>query len=346
MVLLRTILTTAIAAHLALAAAEARADEGTAAPSVEYKGENFWIADDPEAENFQAKMADADRLALLATHYKTTPLRRARIAAEAMRAYAEAIEINPNSAEAHFRAAVVSGANQTKENFPRPSDIDIAIAHLEAFEQLAPNDPRLANALFQRSLLRTKRRGKRNIELGIEDYDKQLALIDQTGEANRNTMSTTLSNRAELLMMLGRLEESIAGYEAAIDFEDGISYGYGLAVALDRDGQGFRARAVARRYALLDPSDALTRNGTFFVPAGEIHYYQALRAESLANYRQAATAYLLFLQRVPRSPFVARARENLKAIQGKAASQPAPRRSRLPSVKTFMRPRRAGGSPI
>lgn len=307
-------------------------------PESKPKSGLVWGVEDPNELAFRAKMEEADRLALLATHHRNQlqSARRVRLAQRAMETYAEAIALNPKSAEAHFRAALVSTETQTAGNFPPPSELDKAIAHIEAFEKLAPLDPRLPSMLFQLSLLRTKRGGKENIERGIHDYDKQLALIDQTSEMNRNSMSTTLSNRAELLMMLGRLEESIAGYEAAIEFEDGISYGYGLAVALDRDGQGFRAREVARRYALLDPSDALTRNGTFFVPAGEIHYYQAVRAESLAQYREAQDYYRLFLERVPRSPFAARARQNLEAIKDKAASQPPPRRRHR--VRTFMIP--------
>ena len=301
--------------------------------------QNPWVIPDAKAKLYREKMAEADGLALRAYDYRTSFLDKRALAESALLAYEDAIKLNPKDPEPHYRAAQVSTDHQTRSPFPPRGQLDRAIAHFDAFEALAPNDPRLLGspglpgALFQRSILRTKRMGKRNIELGIADYDKQLMLIDQASPSNREVMGLILSNRAELLMMVGRLEESIEGYEQAIEFEDALTYGYGLAVALDRDGQGFRAREVARVYGLRDSADALQHGTAFYVPQGEVFYYVALRAEALADYRRAQAAYREFLRLVPASPFAARARQNLKALRDKAASQPAE-----PQLRVFRLP--------
>ncbi|MCP4449568.1 MAG: hypothetical protein GY811_30180 [Myxococcales bacterium] len=341
MSLLRNLMLASCLAFVALPAAAAQAEELSPTATKTGSSADFWGVDASQTAAFEARMTRADSLALLATDYETREIRRAALAARAMSEYEEALKLDPKSSEAHFRAALVSLRFLTAENVPPSRELRRLIVHLVAFEELAPSDPRLTSLLFARSLARTKLIGQggdsRDLERAIGDYDKHLALLDQSNSWVRNRMSTTLSNRAELLMMLGRLEEAITGYEEAIAIEASISYGYGLAVALDRDGQDFLARDVARTYALLDPSDALTQGGTFFVPQGEIHYYQALRAESIANYRTAKTAYEAFLVRLPRSRFAAKARKNLQAIRSKAASQPRPKPART-RIRSFPRP--------
>ncbi len=288
-------------------------------PSANAQKPSFWERPSAKAVHYRLQMAKGDRLSVLASHYRFegSKLERRELADQALLAYEEAIEAEPQKAEPHFRAGMLSVQFQTSDNFPSKTDLERAIAHFDAFEALAPLDVRLPDVLFARSLLHTKRGGKRHIKQGIADYDQQLALIDQATAMGRNSTSVILSNRAELHMMLGQLEEAITGYEQAIEFEDGITYGYGLAVALDRDGQGFRARNVARDYALRDHNNALHRDGTFFVPAGEVFYYIALRAEGLKQYAQARSAYELYLRRLPGSPFAGRARENLAALTRK-----------------------------
>ncbi len=298
---------------------------------------SFWKPPSVKADRYRQQMALGDRLARAASHYRlegigrqlTEKTERWALADQALLAYEEAIKVDPQKAEPHFRAGALSTQFQTSEDFPSKSELERAIAHFDAFEALAPLDARLPDVLFSRSLLHTKRGGKRHIEQGIADYDAQLALIDQATAMGRSSTSTILSNRAELHMMLGRLEEAIIGYEEAIAFEDNITYGYGLAVALDRDGQGFRARKVARDYALRDNRNALHRDGTFFVPAGEIFYYIALRAEGLGQYAQAQAAYGEYLRRLPGSLFAGRARKNLAVVKKKKP----PRAKRRPSLR-------------
>ncbi len=318
---------------LAVSAPHVQAEDEPSVTGAEEK-KSFWGAVDKKAAEFEALMEQADGLALRAIHYRTPYDRKEGFAEQAMRAYEAAIAINPKSAEAHFRAAMVSEGFQTRGNFPAPSALDRAIHHLEEFERLAPLDPRLPNVYFQRSILRTKRGGKDNLTKGVSDYNNELALLDLSDTSTRVQVGRILSNRAELLMMLGRLEDSILSYEQALDFGDDITHGYGLAVALDRDGQGYRARQVARKYALRDSGNALRMDGTFYVPAGEVFYYEAIRAESVSDYRLAASAYRAFLQRLPTSQFAEQARKNLAAIKSKAASQPV-RRPNFPIRRSF-----------
>jgi tetratricopeptide (TPR) repeat protein len=135
-------------------------------------------------------------------------------------------------------------------------------------------------------------------------------------------------------MMLLDLKESIAGYERALSVHVDTVYGYGLAVALDRDKQGMRARAVAKTYAKSDSGNALERDGTFFVPPGERFYYVAMREEGLGDYRGAIKAYEDFLRLLPTSPWAEQARQNIKELRPKAAKQPAAKHKPTP-IKGF-----------
>jgi tetratricopeptide (TPR) repeat protein len=122
------------------------------------------------------------------------------------------------------------------------------------------------------------------------------------------------ANLAEVLMADGRLGEAEARYRDAIAvastrgvedprdaLPDLVLADYGLAVALDRDDQPVAAREMMGRALALDPRTAVLelaarRDGDlFFVPDGEVFYYQGLanavagrRAEALESFRQFA----------------------------------------------------------
>ncbi len=248
--------------------------------------------------------------------------RAKNFARRAVDAYEAAAKAKPTMEEPHYRAGEVLLAFIIDDIVPPPSGLDRAIKHWRDFEKKAPLDPRLISILDHRSISLTKRGGKKNLEAAVSDYDYQLDLIDQSSDSRRVSISRLLSNRAEIHMMLGQLTKSIAGYEKALTFHTDTTYGYGLAVALDRDKQGVRARATAKTYAQSDASNALLRNGTFFVPPGEVNYYLGIRAEARGEYRAAQAAYNEFIRLLPRSPWVHQARANLKGLAPKAAKQP------------------------
>jgi tetratricopeptide (TPR) repeat protein len=240
----------------------------------------------------------------------------------ALTAYEAAAKAKPTSEEPHYRAGEVLLAFMLDKTISPRSSLDRAIEHWRQFEKKAPLDPRLLNILDARSISLTKRGGKKNLEAALADYNYQLDLIDQSSDSRRDTLARRVSNRAEIYMMLGDLKNSIAGYEKALSLQRDTTYGYGLAVALDRDKQGARARATAKDFARTDSTNALVREGTFYVPDGEVNYYLAIRAEGRGDYRGAVAAYKEFIKRVPMSPWVQQARANIKDLAPKAARQP------------------------
>ncbi len=131
-----------------------------------------------------------------------------------------------------------------------------------------------------------------------------------------SSRSQVHGNLAETFMSLGRLEEAIAHYREADALSPGQALNlYGLAVALDRDGNGHDAARVMRRALAIDPGmDELERPGVFFVPPGDVYYYFALGSEVKNNKAQAIKHWRSFLVFAPQSLYLARAREHLAAL--------------------------------
>lgn len=283
----------------------------------------FWAIETEKDAKYRQLMKRGDQLSTEAVNPEVDrdTMERRQYAELAMLAYEGASRLAPKRAEPHARAAFISRMFQTEDPYSTPSAIDREIAHLDAFERLAPGAPEWASRLyFRRGILHTMRNKPLNLEQGVLDYDRGLELTDQSDPEERTGIARTISNQAEVLMMLGRLEESIAGYQNAVDLTGELTHGFGLAVALDRDGQGFRARQVARRFALLDRTNVLNPNNgtTFFIPRAEVYYYVALRAEGLGETDFAKRAYEAFIMHVPRSRYIKQARANLKALSAKA----------------------------
>lgn len=278
--------------------------------------ESPWLVQ-PERSPYELFMAQGDSLALSAT--KNWPLNKRRaisLASLANDAYSKAIDVNPSAGDPHFRIAAVTHAFLTYHNNASPHHLlREEIQHYNQFEKKSPLDSRLETVVFRRSIARTKLGGKANLEAAVQDYDHHLELMDLSNINLYRSASQTHGNRAELLMMLGRLPEAIAGYERALAYRDNALSGYGLAVALDRDGQNTRARQVAAIYARNDSGNALMESGTFFVPQGEIFYYIAIKAESLGSPEMAAIAYRRFLELVPNSRYAPKAQANLKTLK-------------------------------
>ena len=121
---------------------------------------------------------------------------------------------------------------------------EVVLTHWHAFTDLAPLDPRANPLLFERALLHTKMlllgtpEPERHLRLAATDYQTR---IDREVGSGRD-LTSTMGNLAETYMMLGDLDRSVAAYEAVLRVGSDASTTYGLAVALDRDGQGTRAR--------------------------------------------------------------------------------------------------------
>lgn len=127
-----------------------------------------------------------------------------------------------------------------------------------------------------------------DVDAALSEYE---ALVELTAHAPR-AAQLAHGNLAELLMMKGEALEAVTHYEEAArlarELDDGGALAlaeFGLAAALDRLGERAQALTVAR--AAVDRSDdslrALRNDSVFFVPAYEVHFYEALGQESRAD---------------------------------------------------------------
>jgi tetratricopeptide (TPR) repeat protein len=127
-----------------------------------------------------------------------------------------------------------------------------------------------------------------DLQAAVREYE---GLVELTAHAPRRALLAH-GNLAELLMMTGELRAAVAHYEAAVRFARDVDEPgalalseFGLAAALDRLGERTQALAAAR--AAVDRSDdslrVLRSDGVFFVPAYEVHFYEALGQESRAD---------------------------------------------------------------
>jgi tetratricopeptide (TPR) repeat protein len=271
-------------------------------------------------------MALGDLLALRAADQVTLghDPRANQLALRAVEAYERAAKIRPRAAEPHYRAAEVLYGHFIRANRNPPGKpTQRAIRHWDEFQRKAPRDPRLADAIFNRSFTLTKIGGEEMYRRAIADYAAELSLID-AATAPPERMATLMTNKAEIHMAVGELEQAIEHYYRAVEYNPQESaYAYGLAVALDRDGQAAKAREVVAshkyRHEILFPP----QGEVFFVPEGDVYWYQSLGYESLGQYGSAANYMKRYLSAQPNSPYAARARESLKVLERKARGEKA-----------------------
>ncbi|MCD6497341.1 MAG: tetratricopeptide repeat protein [Deltaproteobacteria bacterium] len=158
-------------------------------------------------------------------------------------------------------------------------------------------------------------------------YTKRLDLIHAVAEYRRSLKALSdprqlvgvQTNMAETLMGIGRLAEAIVWYRKSLRVRPGNAGAlWGLAVALDRDGQADIARRVARGALRRDPKlGSLIGPDVFFVPNGEVEYYLALAHEAAGRRVEALRHFRLFLKKVSTSPWRLRAAEHIKELVGR-----------------------------
>lgn len=166
----------------------------------------------------------------------------------------------------------------------------------------------------------------------IAEYDR--ALLRLSGEPDfpqwrkRQQQATLLSNSAEAMMALGRLDEAIRRYSEAdqLDGSDNNAlHALGLAVAYDRDGQMQKSREALQRSLAADPALRMYQSDeVFFAPEGDRHYYDGLIAEALDNRDDAMRSFKEFLAELPQSRYAERARfhlEELRKLPGIATAE-------------------------
>lgn len=283
-----------------------------------------------EDREFDERMANA-QVAIAELSSSRRGLRERRdMARIAYRKLASALERKPNHAEANYLAAELIIAWELYDYGNRSRWLDRGIDHYARYLASKPVDTRMRSVLFNRAILYSKRAlGLKDFEpdfrRAIDDYDRQLAMLDSDslGSGNRRQiLSTTLSNAAELHMGVGQLDRAIELYAQAIDIEPNALYSFGLAIALDRDGQRLRAAEIMQEAIATDKPDhdgrcALHRQSVFFVPNGDKSYYLALRAEVLGKNAEARRHYQVFLNRLGDGRYARVARANLAALRDK-----------------------------
>jgi tetratricopeptide (TPR) repeat protein len=106
-----------------------------------------------------------------------------------------------------------------------------------------------------------------------------------------------LTNLAETIMALDRLDEARELFAAAVAADPTYTLGYfGLAVALDRLGEQGQALAeMLHGLSIGLGLEELLSDAVFYVPDWEIHYYRALAHEALGEPALALTQWQAFL---------------------------------------------------
>jgi len=182
--------------------------------------------------------------------------------------------------------------------------------------------------------------GQRDKE--IHAYGEALAL-----EAVGYRRSMLLTNRAEAYMAMDRLEEAIRGYREAfaslLEVERrgyGVTTLWGLAVALDRNGDMEDALEHIRLARIYDEFDErINDDSWFYSPPHDEHWYKALgswaKARAAVNsidrtfeYGHALEAWDRYIDRAPENdPYVALAKVRRRAceIERERAARLAPK---------------------
>jgi tetratricopeptide (TPR) repeat protein len=285
--------------------------------------------------------------------YRTARARMKEAADLAVRKLEQALERDPDNADVHLLLGTIYYDilyQYYEDDLPlsaRHDEVGLAaIEHFNAFERLAPEDPRRTNFArgasndnfggvpfvrstyqFKRSIVYTKLGGDENYENALVDYDYLMAVTPR-GLVNAEWTANVLTNSAEILMALGRLDDAIERYQAGIEYRDDALYHYGLAVALDRAGQTETALEHMRLGAKFDGYLAgdgtgsqatfasLAKETVFFIPDGEIHYYYGLGYEALGETAQAVSHFKAFLRAVPDSRYRKLAEDHLQFLRG------------------------------
>ncbi|MSP16756.1 MAG: hypothetical protein EXR73_09140 [Myxococcales bacterium] len=203
----------------------------------------------------------------------------------------------------------------------------LALTHFDAMRAGDPRDPRETDLLPDvcTALSKLAAHGGPGtdevLERAVREYATWRARTDETDPQLADNIAMNASNTAELLMALGpeRLPEALALYAESVALYPGEPLGwYGLAVAADRDGQVERGESAMRRALELDPRmRRLTAAGVYFVPHGDLRYYEGLAHQVAGRNAAARDAYRAFLAEGKTTRYGARARAHLTELRAR-----------------------------
>jgi tetratricopeptide (TPR) repeat protein len=324
--------------------------------------ESFWNKKDTQRRDFLTGIGDRHlseakqtAAALAASPSPPPDLVRdfvAEKARTALVAYERALDVGPESLDLHYRAftaAVYLVDSLGGQNPDNREALEAVVHHVEAVRRIEPLDPRDDDLTLQAGIAYSKLGGlggadaDENFEKGIREYEHLRTAYSSSLSAR--DLATTYSNEAELLMAVGRLDESIRDYRTSIEVNPLEVLGYfGLAVAYDRNGEWSKAvEAMAQAAEHGKGVERLKEPGVFFVPAGDLHYYYGLFQQMRGHAPTAAIEYNRFLQRCKDTKYAARARAHLTELGPAAETDivpvPAPpsgptSRTKVPGAKT------------
>jgi tetratricopeptide (TPR) repeat protein len=281
-------------------------------------------------DDYEKAMSDGDKAAMLAASESSSVTRMKKLILAAVREYELAAAARPDLAEPHWRAANTlygfffdcEGGLLCQADKMDPATTRRLIKHWDAVEAIDPMDPRLGahtldpGPLFHRALLRTKLATDADLEASLADYQNWLA----RSEADDPNRGLVLGNLAEGYMMVGQIENAIPTYIEALEYIQGPSMYYGLAVAYDRDGQGAKAREIIKALGETQFQswyDDVAAGKTFYVPEGEVHYYLGLAYEALGESKEAVKSYRRFIKSGAHPQYQERAKENIDKLSDK-----------------------------
>lgn len=185
----------------------------------------------------------------------------------------------------------------------------------QALTQL-PDGPERAEALFHQGVLLTR--------LHRFAEARQAYLQSALATTDLRAQGVALCNLAETNVYLGELDRAIEMYHQCIDRRPTEADGWwGLASAHDRAGHQADAQYAAEQALLIDPDlTELTRDGVFYVPDYDVHYYLALGREAQGRISEAIDEWHTYLALGgSQGPWAHRAREHLARLE--ATQQPA-----------------------
>jgi tetratricopeptide (TPR) repeat protein len=308
---------------------------GLCAPA---RAEEFWHRSDTRKRDLLTQVGDRHLndarqtdAALRSTPAPPPSLVRDYLAEQAraaLGAYEGALQVGPETAELHYRAFLAATYLVTAHEGVARVDREgyaAVVRHVEGVRRLSPLDTREDDLAFQAGLAYSKLGGLGGPDAdaafgnGIREYERFRSFYGR--RLSGELLASTYSNEAELLMAVGRLDDAIAYYRTSIELNPLEPLGYfGLAVALDRNGEASKAAEAMRDADRHGKGvDRLKSPTVFFVPSGDIDYYYGLYHEVRGDPVTATIEYNRFLERCKDTKYAERARAHLAELGGRAA---------------------------
>ena len=244
---------------------------------------------------------------------------------KALELFEEALKLHGDDPDLHYAAYWAAQGYMSDRSKRRHEAV---IAHIDALQRLRPIHADglslAANYVEALGRLAWLSHGAEARKLFAQCADAYAPLLARLQEYLGGAVDgdTTYSNAAEVMMAAGRLDEALVYYRRSVATGPTRALNqYGLAMALDRAGEGESALRTMREAIRLDTAHILATgdlddSGVYFVPRGDKLAYEALAAEAEGRRGDAARAWRRFLEEAldAQPAYKVRARQHLKAL--------------------------------